>query len=145
MKYILDRGNYHQFEIMEVNKLPARSYFIPFETRQQADSVNIRSKRYSSAKVQCLNGTWDFCFYPHPADFPGVLDTDKTVFSSIDVPSCWQFRGYDRPFYINTRYQFPFKHCFHCIPLILMLHFHFNLVQNILKFFLRFFFLTHVI
>ena len=109
MKYILDRGNYHQFEIMEVNKLPARSYFIPFETRQQADSVNIRTKRYSSAKVQCLNGTWDFCFYPHPADFPGVLDTDKTVFSSIDVPSCWQFRGYDRPFYINTRYQFPFK------------------------------------
>lgn len=36
------------------------------------------------------------------------MDTDAVTFDTIDVPACWQFRGYDRPFYVNTRYQFPF-------------------------------------
>ena len=66
-------------------------------------------KRYTSDKVRCLSGMWDFRFYPRPSELPHVLDTDKVAFDTIDVPSCWQFRGYDRPFYVNTRYQFPFR------------------------------------
>ena len=30
-------------------------------------------------------------------------------FDQIDVPSVWQYRGYDKPFYLNCRYQFPCK------------------------------------
>ena len=109
MNYHINTFNYHTFEIFEENRLEPRSYFIPFSTRKAADAVEIREKRYASDKVICLNGTWDFKFYPNPSQMPRELDTENVSFDSIDVPSCWQFRGYDRPFYVNTRYQFPFR------------------------------------
>ena len=109
MQYHLNQQNYCEFEIYEKNRLAPRSYFIPYPNRPAADAVSRLEKRYRSPKVRCLNGQWDFKFYPLPADLPAVLDTDRIAFDTIDVPSCWQFRGYDRPFYTNIRYQFPFK------------------------------------
>lgn len=109
MKYRLNTENYHTFSLFEVNKQPPRSYFIPFPDRASADAVSLKEKRYCSAKVHCLNGQWDFKFYPRPAELPAVLDTSRIMFEKIDVPSCWQFRGYAKPFYTNIRYQFPFK------------------------------------
>ena len=108
MKYQINRENYHRFDIISQNKLPPRSYFIPFETKAQADGVTPKQKRYASPKVRCLSGDWDFRFYPRPAELPAELDTEQVVFDTIDVPSCWQFRGYDKPFYVNVRYQFPY-------------------------------------
>ena len=109
MKYRIDQNNYHTFSTYEINKMPARSYFIPYPDRTSADAVTPKEKRYSSFKVVCLNGDWDFKFYERPAEVPEILDTENTEFDTIDVPACWQFRGYDKPFYINIRYQFPFK------------------------------------
>ena len=109
MKYEINKTNYHSFEIIEENKLPARSYFIPYPGRTSADSVSLKEKRYRSDKVVCLNGTWDFRFYPEPALLPDVFDSDAVDYDKIPVPSCWQFQGYDRPFYLNVRYQFPFR------------------------------------
>ena len=109
MKYRLNTTNYHDFATFAVNKLPARSYFIPYPGRAAADAVAPKQKRYASPKVQCLNGEWDFKFYPRPAELPVELDTDAVHFDKLDVPSCWQFRGYDKPFYVNIRYQFPYK------------------------------------
>ena len=106
MKYRLNTTNYHDFATFAVNKLPARSYFIPYPGRAAADAVAPKQKRYASPKVQCLNGEWDFKFYPRPAELPVELDTDAVHFDKLDVPSCWQFRGYDKPFYVNIRYQF---------------------------------------
>lgn len=37
------------------------------------------------------------------------MDSDAVVFDKLDVPSCWQFRGYGRPFYVNIRYRFLYK------------------------------------
>ena len=108
MKYRINKENYHRLDILEINKYAPRSYFIPFEDRTAADSCTLLGKRYASKKVRCLNGRWDFKFYPRPADVPDELDTETVEFDTLDVPSCWQFRGYDRPFYVNTRYQFPF-------------------------------------
>lgn len=109
MQYTLNTTNYHTFSVFEINKLPGRSYFIPYPARAGADAVTLPEKRYRSPKVQCLNGQWDFKFYPRPAELPRILDTDQVDFTPIDVPACWQFRGYDRPFYTNIRYQFPFR------------------------------------
>lgn len=109
MRYYINRDNYYRFDIMELNKLPPRAYFIPFGTYDAAASASTLEKRYVSDKVRCLNGQWDFKFYPQPALVPGILDTDAVPFEKIKVPGCWQFQGYDRPFYINTRYQFPFN------------------------------------
>ena len=109
MKYRLNTTNYRTFSVFRDRKLPARAYFIPYPDRASADAVGPLEKRYRSEKVLCLNGDWDFKFYPRPAELPEVLDTDAVRFDRIDVPSCWQFRGYDRPFYVNVRYQFPYK------------------------------------
>lgn len=37
------------------------------------------------------------------------MDSDAVAFDKLDVPSCWQFRGYDHPFYVNIRCRFPYK------------------------------------
>ena len=89
MRYAIDRNRYHQFEIFQVNKLPARSYFIPFSEKEQAMAAEIGNKRYTSSKVTCLNGQWDFKFYPQPKELPQNFDTDAVEFDRIDVPSCW--------------------------------------------------------
>ena len=109
MKYVLNTSNYCDFSVFEKNKLPGRSYFIPYPDRAGADAVSLLKKRYESPKVECLNGDWDFRFYPLPAETPVEFDTDGITFDKLDVPSCWQFRGYAKPFYVNIRYQFPFK------------------------------------
>lgn len=109
MKYQINKTNYHSFNIFEDNKLIGRSYFIPYLNKEECDNVSLLEKRYRSKKVICLNGDWDFKFYPYPKDLPDILDTDNIKFDKIDVPSCWQFRSYDKPFYVNIRMQFPFK------------------------------------
>ena len=108
MKYVLDQSNYADFCVFERNKLPPRSYFIPYPDRNAADAVRAREKRYRSEKVLCLNDDWDFKFYPRPAELPLALDTETVGFGTMPVPGCWQFHGIDRPFYLNVRYQFPF-------------------------------------
>ena len=92
MKYQLNTSNYHTFSVFEVNKLPPRSYFIPYPDRAGADAVSLKEKRYASSKVVCLNGQWDFKFFPRPAELPATLDTDTVSFDKLDVPSCWQFQ-----------------------------------------------------
>lgn len=109
MQYQIIMENYHDFQVYEVNKLAPRSYFIPYPNRGQADSVSGKERRYGSPKVVCLNGEWDFKFYPKPAELPQIIDTDTMQFDRLDVPSCWQFRGYAKPFYVNMRYQFPYN------------------------------------
>ena len=109
MEYQINKSNFSSFDVMELNKLAARSYFIPYPDRASCDAVSLKEKRYASPKAICLNGKWDFCFYPNPNDLPDTADTEKISFDQIDVPACWQFRGYDQPFYLNTRYQFPYN------------------------------------
>ena len=88
MKYRLNTTNYHDFATFAVNKLPARSYFIPYPGRAAADAVAPKQKRYASPKVQCLNGEWDFKFYPRPAELPVELDTDAVhLISSMFRPA----------------------------------------------------------
>ena len=108
MRYRIQSSHFSDPAVYEVNKLPPRSYFIPYPDRAGADAVGPLEKRYRSEKVRCLNGDWDFKFYPRPAELPLELDTDRTDFGSMPVPGCWQFHGVDRPFYLNVRYQFPF-------------------------------------
>ncbi len=108
MQYTINKDNYHDFKVFEVNKLPPRSYFIPYPTRGEADAAKGKEKRYRSSKVVCLNGEWDFKFYKKPEELPDLVDTGQVQFDKLDVPSCLQFRGYDRPFYVNMRYQFPY-------------------------------------
>lgn len=76
---------YENPEYLQENRLPQRAYYIP-----EGDDV-----------FTSLNGFWNFDFY--------ACDDDETPSRSgqIDVPSCWQCRGYEKPYYTNIVYPHP--------------------------------------
>jgi len=77
---------YEDLNYISENREPQRAYYIP-------------SSGYTS-----LNGLWDFKYYD--ADFEeGSPDKE---WGKIDVPSCWQVRGYGNPNYANVAYPFPY-------------------------------------
>ena len=84
MKYQINQNNYHTFEIFEVNKMAPRSYFIPYPDRAQADAVSAKEKRYASPKVLCLNGDWDFKFYPGALTLSSIKNRPAS-FTSLPV------------------------------------------------------------
>lgn len=66
------------------NRLPQRAYYIP-------------------TGYTLLNGDWKFKFYLRDID----EESDIAEWDTIDVPSCWQTRGYEKPYYTNVQYPYP--------------------------------------
>lgn len=76
---------YENLECLQENRLKQRAYYIP---------------KNEDAMIS-LNGIWKFEFYEK--DF----DNECIAAGEIDVPSCWQCRGYEKPYYTNINYPFP--------------------------------------
>ncbi len=75
---------YENLDKISENRLPQRAYYIP-----------------EGSKLS-LDGVWDFKYFERDFDENLTGEWDK-----IEVPSCWQTLGYDRPQYTNVRYPFP--------------------------------------
>lgn len=89
-----DKPDYANLEVLQRNRLPARSYWIP-------------------PTSLLLNGEWDFHYVLSPLDAPDLanqktpnLEKDES-WTSIAVPGHWQLQGHGRPHYTNTVYPFP--------------------------------------
>ena len=106
MIYSMNKKNYKDFSVVEIGKLPARAYFIPFKTKAQLDSTDFITERYSSDAVTVLSGEWDFRYYADCTTLEESLDTEKLDFDKVTVPSTWQRTGYEPPCYLNTRFPF---------------------------------------
>ncbi len=93
--------------VLHLGTCPDRSYYIPCANREEAEADCPRS---ASSRIQLLNGTWDFKYYPSVRDIKKEpwLPGDDAVYEKIEVPSCWQMKGYDQIQYTNVRYPFPF-------------------------------------
>ena len=50
MQYQLNTSNYHDFGVYEQNKLPGRSYFIPYSSRREAEERRCEYSRRSSVE-----------------------------------------------------------------------------------------------
>ncbi len=88
------------------NRLPGRSYFIPFADEAAALTFN----RAKSDRLIMLNGPWQFHYSPTVAEAPDEFfqpTFDASGFSTLQVPSSWQLHGYGRPHYTNVQYPFP--------------------------------------
>lgn len=107
MKYNFKTGNYNNFKVFKDNVLVPRSYFIPFNSLELLSKTDIRDERYNSPVVKCLSGEWDFAYFEDCLAIQNELELDNITFDKITVPSVWQFTGYEKPYYLNTRY--PFK------------------------------------
>lgn len=93
-------------EITEINKLPARSDYFPYESLELA----MNGDKSASERYMSLDGKWKFNWVQKPADRP--KDFYKETFSDsewklIDVPGNWERLGYGVPHYLDVDYPFP--------------------------------------
>lgn len=109
------KGDYWENQqIFEENKEPAHATFIPYSSTDAMKSDVAYEKPWitpEKADYLSLNGTWKFHFVSSPVERPGE-DTfwgdnvDVSAWDNIDVPSCWEMKGYDLPLYVNVEYAF---------------------------------------
>lgn len=69
------------------NRLKQRAYYIP----------------EGKAEYISLNGIWNFAFFENGDAAPEKI----TYTDTIEVPSCWQLKGYEEPNYTNLNYPYP--------------------------------------
>jgi len=99
----------HEYEnpsVVGVNRELPRAAFLPCPDRESA----LRCDFLESPWKISLNGKWKFKTVQNPSLVPeGFYEPsfDDGRWDEIEVPSCWQLFGYDRPIYLNVRYPFP--------------------------------------
>ncbi len=89
----------HPWEVIDnfgVNRLPSRAYFT-----QSVDGESV---------AVTLDGDWSFALLDSPLEMPEDFadpDFDDSEWDLINVPSCWQMKGYEYPHYTNVQYAIP--------------------------------------
>ena len=106
MKYTLNTQNHCDFKTMEIGRLSPRAYFIPYNDKNLLKKTEINTERFESSMVTLLSGEWDFKYYKKKSKLPKTLDTMKTSFDKVNIPSTWQRTGYEEPVYLNCPYGF---------------------------------------
>ena len=100
--------DYENLKILQKNRLETRSYFIPAANLEECRKAGNCENRELSSRMKLLSGTWDFQYYPSVYDVPdNIQKTFGKLSDTIDVPSCWQSRGYGKNIYLNIRYPIP--------------------------------------
>ncbi len=105
MKYQIIKNIHNNFSVFEKNKLPPRAYAVSYGSSEVLKNMCFKKERYNSDIVTVLSGEWNFKFYKSISDVPDKLDTLKTKFDTITVPSDWQRTGYQEPVYLNCPYE----------------------------------------
>lgn len=105
MRYQIIKNIHNKFSVFEKNKLSPRAYAVAFSAADTLKATALRDERYTSDMVSVLSGEWDFRYYKSINDVPDRLDTAKTRFDTVTVPSDWQRTGYEEPVYLNCPYE----------------------------------------
>ena len=98
--------HYEDLKIMHENTMPCRAYYIPASHEMGALVEN----RFSSDRLICLNGTWQFQYFESIYDLQEKFyeqGYDCSNFTQVEVPGVWQNYGYDSHQYTNVRYPIP--------------------------------------
>ncbi len=102
--FAVDRPDWENEAVFGINKLPARA--TSYSYASEADAL---AYDRTAARLVSLDGDWRFQFTPDSADRPTdffATDYDASHWDTIDVPSCWERRGYGTPIYTNITYPF---------------------------------------
>ena len=105
MKYQIIKNIHNNFSVFEKNKLFPRAYAVAYSSFEKLSETCFKKERYSSDIVTVLSGEWNFKFYKSINDVPDRLDTAKTRFDTVTIPSDWQRTGYQEPVYLNCPYE----------------------------------------
>ena len=98
--------HYENLKIMHENTMPSRAYYMP----ASHDMGPLVEDRFSSDRVICMNGTWEFQYFNSIYDLQEKFyeqGYDCSRFTQVEVPGVWQNYGYDSHQYTNVRYPIP--------------------------------------
>lgn len=90
-----------------INRNPAHAYVLPLASVQDAFTNSLQPV---TPYAKSLNGNWKISWCGDPALRPVnfyEVGYDDSAWTTIDVPSCVEMRGFGRPIYTNVPY--PFK------------------------------------
>ena len=90
---------YENLDLIHENTMKPRAYYVPYDTLEKA----IKGDKEKSEYYTVLNGEWDFRYFARDIDCPEVIDN----WDKVNVPSCWQMTGYEKPYYTNVNYPYP--------------------------------------
>ncbi|WP_105616220.1 glycoside hydrolase family 2 TIM barrel-domain containing protein [Vallitalea okinawensis] len=89
-------------KITNRNRMPSRAYYNFFTTEKDI-------KGGGNANRMSLDGVWNFMFLQAPEYSPKdffMTDFTSDEFDTINVPSCWQMKGYGQMHYADLLYPF---------------------------------------
>ncbi len=78
-------------------------YENPQKTSENREKATAYYLPKGVSQIYSLNGKWDFRFFKKELDIPEKIGG----WDSIEVPSCWQLKGYENPNYTNSNYPYP--------------------------------------
>ncbi|HYE55583.1 MAG TPA: glycoside hydrolase family 2 TIM barrel-domain containing protein, partial [Chitinophagaceae bacterium] len=100
---VFNREPWEDQLVSGINREPSRATAYSFANAGHALSCN----RDRSDRVISLNGKWDFSFAMKPADAPKDFYKGRVSgWDTIEVPSNWEMKGYDKPIYKSAVYPF---------------------------------------
>ncbi|MCF7740247.1 MAG: DUF4981 domain-containing protein [Candidatus Marinimicrobia bacterium] len=106
MIFGVEKRDWENPEVNQINTEPAHATFIPFKTEEKTLNNNSEQSEY----YKLLNGKWKFNWAKNPAQRPENFyktDYDVSDWDEIPVPGDWQMYDYGYAIYTNVRYPFP--------------------------------------
>ena len=106
------KNDWENEKVFAVNKEPGHPTLIPYasEAEMVADAAYVHPwERTASSRYLLLNGKWKFHWVKAPEERPAAFykpSFDVSAWNEIDVPSCWEMKGYGTPLYTNVTYPF---------------------------------------
>jgi beta-galactosidase len=103
---LFSQNDWENEQVIGINKEAPHSYYVPYLSIDQSTADVI----YNSPLFLNLNGKWKFNWVKHPNLRPLDFyrnDFDVKAWDEIDVPSCWEMKGYGTPIYTNI--TFPYE------------------------------------
>ena len=106
------KNDWENERIFAINKEPGHPTLIPYasEAEMVADAAYARPwERTASSRYLLLSGKWKFHWVKAPEERPVNFFKpayDVSAWEEIDVPSCWEMKGYGTPLYTNVTYPF---------------------------------------
>ena len=106
------KNDWENEKVFAINKEPGHPTLVPFasEAEMVADAAYARPwERTASSRYLLLNGKWKFHWVKAPEERPVAFykpSFDVSAWEEIDVPSCWEMKGYGTPLYTNVTYPF---------------------------------------
>lgn len=97
---------WENIHLTNINRLPAHADFYRYSAFREA----LTFKKENRKGYMSLDGAWKFLFLEAPEFSPEHFEAenfDVQDFDEIEVPSCWQLKGYGKMHYTDVLYPFP--------------------------------------